>query len=81
MLISRLPPPAARVDRDQPWFIPEMHPEGIRVNPDPARAPPGLFAGLVMIARLTCAGRATASGRGLVACQPAQDGPEPQTWQ
>jgi hypothetical protein len=24
--VSRLPPQVARVDRDQPWFIPEVRP-------------------------------------------------------
>jgi hypothetical protein len=32
---SRLPSPVARVDRDQPWFAPEVHPESIRADPDP----------------------------------------------
>ncbi len=31
--VSRLPPPAARVDPDQPWFTPEVHPESISVDP------------------------------------------------
>jgi hypothetical protein len=36
---------------------------------------------LVLSADLTCACSETASRRGLVTHQPAQDGPEPQTWQ
>lgn len=35
----------------------------------------------VLSAHLTCACSETASRRGLVTRQPAQDGPEPQTWQ
>src|ERR1700749_1964795 len=31
--VSRLPPPAAAVDRDQPRLAPELHPGRIRVNP------------------------------------------------
>jgi hypothetical protein len=33
---SRLPPSAARVDPDQPWFDPEMQPASIRVDLGPA---------------------------------------------
>jgi hypothetical protein len=33
--VSRLPPPVARVDRDQPWFDPEMHPGSIKGQPWP----------------------------------------------
>jgi hypothetical protein len=40
-----------------------------------------VLAGLVKMAYLTRACRETASGRGVVTRQPAQDGPEPQTRQ
>ena len=33
--VSRLTPPIARVDPDQPWFVPEGIPDGIRAEPDP----------------------------------------------
>src|SRR5258708_19218870 len=36
--ISRLPPPAARVDRDQPRFAPEVHPGKHQGQPSPSRA-------------------------------------------
>src|SRR5207342_2248783 len=46
LLALRLPPAPPQVDRDQPGSHPDMHPPGIRVNPDQERLSTAAATGL-----------------------------------